>query len=150
MKKILDFVADLPEELRVEGPDAFLEHGRYLLFIELIGQAARDLTMPNDVSHHQEALEWVADPGNIQFWCELIGAENDVVPALQRALQERPKELSKACENFVRNVEDGENFSRFMDAMGIRPTINASTLAMQSAEDFEQPVAPANNAFAGS
>ncbi|MBY0240038.1 MAG: hypothetical protein K2X55_12055 [Burkholderiaceae bacterium] len=128
-KIVTDFAKDVPAELVVtEGRDAFSERGRGLLFIEMIGGAAADLASP-DGEFYDETLAWVKDPRNLEAWLQIVDASPAVIPSLQTAFLERPKELKVACEYLSRSAaRTGGSLERFMRAMGMDSLQGASSL----------------------
>lgn len=137
--EMTDFMMDIPAELAVDGSDAFEERGRFLLFIEMIGSIAKDLCAPVEGLHHQESAEWIANPENMQLWCDIIDADEKVVPVLCKAIQNKPQEIAKACENLVRSghTEAGGDFKRFMEVMGVKRTQNRSNLPSWDDQESE-------------
>ena len=129
-KIVIDFPKDVPAELVVKGDnDAFSERGRALLFIEMIGDVASDLVVPNR-DGYDETLAWVKDPLNLEAWLQIVDASPTVIPALQTALLERPAELKIACEYLSRSASrTGGGLERFMCAMGMESTGSASSAA---------------------
>jgi len=134
-----DFSEDIPLDLVVEGSDAFDERGRFLLFIEMIGSIAKDLCAPVEGLHHQESAEWIANPDNMQLWCDMIDADARVVPVLCKAIQTKPREIAKACENLVRSghTDAGGDLTRFTEAMGVKRTQNRSNLPSWEDQESE-------------
>lgn len=127
-----DFDKDLPLEEMVDGLGAFTER-RCLLFIEMIGLAAKDLLQPEDSALHRDAKEWLEDPKNVAFWCSLLAASDAVAPIVCKAVRERPAEIARACEDMVRVVHsspdsESADFRRFMQAMGMPNLHNRSSL----------------------
>jgi hypothetical protein len=132
----LDFLKDVPQELIVEGVDAFLERGRYLLFIEMIGFTAKDLCLPPEHKDYQDAASWLADTTNIQGWCGMIDANQALASVIAQAIRDRPREIAYACEMAMKGVyASTTDFSSFMEAMGIPKTGGASSL-----QDFHRGV----------
>lgn len=128
-KEILDFEADLPSEIRVEGYDAFQERGRFLLFIEMIGSIAHDLCLPQEDPNYQDSLQWLNNPANMLDWIDMIDGSEDVAPILQKAIHDRPGVIAGACATVVRGSQgDSGSFQSFMRAMGVKDTRSGSSL----------------------
>lgn len=126
---VTDFAKDVPAELVVAGNrDGFSERGRGLLFIEMIGGAAADLVSP-DGEYYDETLAWVNDPRNLEAWLQIVDASPTVIPSLQTAFLQRPKELKVACEYLSRSAaRTGGGLERFMRAMGMDSVQGVSSL----------------------
>lgn len=132
-----DFPSDVPSALVVEeGIDAFTVRGRCMLFIEMISDVASDLVSPES-EHYDETLAWVKDPANLEAWIEVVDASTSVVPILQNAFLERPKELKQACERVTRSIKrNGGDLLHFMEAMGMSSALSESSLtAWESFDD---------------
>jgi hypothetical protein len=131
-----DFDKDIPRDKLVSGTDAFVERGCHTLFVEMIGAAAKDLSLPHDDPNYVDSLQWVSDPANLRAWCCMIGANLEVAPTIQKAILERPVEIAHACEIMVRaSCAETTTYSAFMEAMGVGAIRNASSIDVDS--DFE-------------
>lgn len=131
--RVPDFEKPAPASDIEDGIDAFDERGRYLLFVEMIGAAATDLTLPAQHADHQDAMEWLSDPSYMRTWLMLIGGDIDLAEKLQTAIKGNPTEIGSACSKFL-SVSHGDTFTmdKFLRAFGIATQTSGSSLV-----DFE-------------
>lgn len=135
--KKLDFERDIPQDLMVVGADAFQERGRYLLFIEMIGFAAKDLCLPQTDPNYIDSLNWLSDDTQIKAWLSMIDASPTVASDIHKAVLERPEEIAEACEIVLRNSHaDVASLDRFMSRLGV-PVCQKNASSLVGFEDIE-------------
>lgn len=134
-----DFARDVPAELMVSPGemDAFMKRGHVSLFIALIGDTAANLLFDPSTAEYQETFSWASDPKNLECWLTLVGGSEHLVPTLQDALLQRPALLKKACQDALRSqAQNGGDFERFMEAMGMQPVSQGSSLNFSPQDDI--------------
>lgn len=128
MKKTYNREFSLPEDKVVDDFGAFVSaHRRCLLFIEMIGLAAKDLCEPPGTELYEDSLQWLSDPRNMAAWCGMIEADQSVAPTITRAIKEKPAEIHELCQRVAAVAHvDRPPFERFMEIMKI-PTYTATS-----------------------
>jgi hypothetical protein len=128
--------SNVPSHLLLDAGafDAFMEHGRFVLFVDMISQTAKDLLwQPPETAHsHDEMLQRLDDHQNkhdaiswvrgasakISFatLCDLVGASDWATEKLRERLLNEPEKLVHALEVMSRHTQE-TNFESFAQTM---------------------------------
>lgn len=133
-----EFANDVPSEEIVYGLGAFVEDDRRnLLFIEMIGLAAKDLCQPPGTKLHEDSMRWLDDVDNLAAWCCLIEADPERAPIVRKAILDRPGEMAEACETMLRIAGTRTaRYDHFMEMMGVRSRRNRSSVFIEEDADI--------------
>lgn len=122
---------DNPDAWIEVGEDNFMDHGRYMLFFELLRVTAKDMCLPSTHSARLDAERWLADSDNMAAMCVMLDGAAEVGPAISRAVLERPEAVCEACDSFLRSIKTSGGditFDRFREAIGAPTRRGASSL----------------------
>lgn len=105
-------------------------HGLKLLFLDVIGSIAWDLTLPDDHLFRQAAEEWLANPGALAEWVGMIGADSRISQMIGSGLASNPVAMYRSCVDLSKSGRD-DGFRAFSNAMGIPDPGNEENLSRQ-------------------
>lgn len=108
-------------------------HGLKLLFLDVVGSVAWDLSLPDDHLYRQAAEEWLANPGLLEEWVGVIGADARISQLIEQRLAANPLAMYRSC---VELSESGraDRFRAFTMAMGIEAQRSEDTTSRQEVE----------------
>lgn len=127
--RVDDFPKDVPQDPNYDGSiDAFLSYGRFLLFFDMIHDAAVDLKAPEDSELHIDAMHWLNDPEQADFWAQVVDLDVDVLKKINSAVIRNPVEISSAIETIKKSTR-ATNMQSLIDRLGAGRTWSASSIA---------------------
>jgi hypothetical protein len=92
--------------------------GLKLLFLDVIGSIAWDLTLPDDHLFRQAAEEWLANSGALAEWVGMLGADSRISQMIGSGLASNPVAMHRSCVNLSKSGRD-DGFRAFSIAMGL-------------------------------
>lgn len=106
----------------MSGKNGFEQQGRKTLFVDMLAQAAEDLSKPVDHPLHQDAALWISLRGprrdciSFDMFCDMMDMADQVRDTLSEALLNRPKEIASRCQALDRE----QDFVRLSDVLAAR------------------------------
>lgn len=126
-----DFPKDVPADPNYDGSiDAFAMYGRFLLFFDMIHDAAIDLVTPADSQMHIEAMHWLNDPEQAEFWGQIVDLDPVTMKKINSAVIRNPVEISSVIKTIKNSSRaGGTDLQSLIDRLGAGRTWSASSIA---------------------
>lgn len=137
--RVEDFPKDVPQDPNYDGSiDAFASYGRFLLFFDMIHDAAVDLTAPENSELHSDAIHWLNDPEQADFWSQVIDLDVNVLKKINSAVIRNPEEICSAIKTIKNSARaGGTDLQSLIDRLGAGRIWSASSIADIEIEGYD-------------